>query len=237
MRATSTGSLGDRADRPKAIVAWSSGKDAAYAFHEVRRSGELEVVGLLTTITSTFGRVSMHGVREALLEAQAAALALPLERIEIPSPCPNEAYERAMAEALANIAARGVTHVVFGDLFLADIRAYREAQLARVGFVGVFPLWGRDTASLASDMIREGMDARLVCVDPTQLDASFAGARFDAALLARLPAEVDPCGEKGEFHTFVTDGPMFTRPVPVVGGQVVLRDGFVFADLLPAGKA
>jgi uncharacterized protein (TIGR00290 family) len=218
--------------RPRALVAWSSGKDAAYALHEVRRAGDFEVVGLLTTVTRTFERVAMHGVREVLLEAQAASIGLPLARVEIPYPCPNEVYEQAMAGVLAAAAARGVTHVVFGDLFLADVRAYREAQLAQAGFTGVFPLWGRDTASLAREMIAAGLDARLVCVDPSRLDRSFAGRKFDAELLAALPAGVDPCGENGEFHTFVADGPMFTRPVRVRPGVIVDRDGFVFADLL-----
>jgi uncharacterized protein (TIGR00290 family) len=219
--------------RPRALVAWSSGKDAAYALHEVRRAGDLQIVGLLTTVTRTFGRVAMHGVREALLETQAASIGLPLARVEIPYPCPNEVYEQAMAEALASAAAHGVTHVVFGDLFLADVRAYREAQLAPAGFTGVFPLWGRDTASLAHEMIAAGLDARLVCVDPSRLDRSFASRKFDAELLAALPAGVDPCGENGEFHTFVADGPMFARPVRVRTGVIVDRDGFVFADLEP----
>jgi uncharacterized protein (TIGR00290 family) len=198
----------------------------------VRRAGDVEVVGLLTTVTRAFERVSIHGVREVLLEAQAASIGLPLTRVEIPYPCPNEVYEQAMADALASATARGITHVVFGDLFLADVRAYREAQLAQIGLVGVFPLWGRDTASLARDMIGAGLDARLVCVDPSRLDRSFAGRTFDRALLAALPADVDPCGENGEFHTFVADGPMFARPVPVSAGVIVERDGFVFADLV-----
>jgi uncharacterized protein (TIGR00290 family) len=220
--------------RPRALLAWSSGKDAAYALQEVRVAGEIEVVGLLTTVTRAFARVSMHGVREALLEAQAAAVGLPLLRVEIPYPCPNEVYEQATSAALEEACAHGVTQIVFGDLFLADVRAYREAQLARAGFSGVFPLWGRDTSSLARRMVADGIDARLVCVDPTQLDRSFAGRRFDEDLLADLPRSVDPCGENGEFHTFVADGPMFARPVPVDLGEVVERDGFVFADLVPA---
>jgi uncharacterized protein (TIGR00290 family) len=218
--------------RPRGLVAWSSGKDSAYALQEVRRVGDIEIVGLLTTVTSPFERVSMHGVREVLLEAQAASLGLPLERVEIPYPCPNDVYEQAMAAVLVSAAARGVTQVVFGDLFLADVRAYREAQLAQAGFSGVFPLWGRDTASLAREMLASGMEATLVCVDPTRLDRSFAGRRWDTALLAALPAGVDPCGENGEFHTFVADGPMFASPVPVRAGAVVERDGFVYADLL-----
>ncbi len=222
-----------RSSRPKALVAWSSGKDAAYALHAVRQAGALEVVGLLTTVTRAFGRVSMDGVRESLLEAQAVAAGLPLTRVQIPYPCPNEVYEQAMAAALDEARGQGVTRVVFGDLFLSDVRAYREAQLARAGFSGVFPLWGRDTALLAREMLASGIDARLVCIDPTKLDRAFAGRPFDADLLRTLPATVDPCGESGEFHTFVAAGPMFTRRVEVEPGEVVERDGFVFADLAP----
>jgi len=222
------------AKRKRALVAWSSGKDSAYALHLARRDEALDVVGLLTTITDAYERVAMHGVREALLDAQAAAVALPLVKVRIPSPCPNEVYERAMGEAMAAAMAQGIDHVVFGDLFLADIRAYREAQLARIGMTPVFPLWLRDTAALAREMIDEGIEAVLTCVDPRQLDRSFAGRRFDGALLAALPASVDPCGENGEFHTLVTAGPMFARPIRVRTGAVVERDGFVFADVLPA---
>jgi len=222
-----------RPARPLALVAWSSGKDAAYALQAVRRSGVVEVVGLLTTVTRAFGRVSTHGVRETLLAAQADSIGLPLQRVEIPYPCPNETYEQAMAEALAVAAARGVTQVVFGDLFLTDIRAYREAQLERVGFTGVFPLWGRDTTALAGEMVASGLEATLACIDPLRLDRSFAGRLFDRALLAALPADVDPCGENGEFHTFVSNSPLFSRPLHISRGAVVERDGFVFADLLP----
>jgi uncharacterized protein (TIGR00290 family) len=222
------------AERKRALVAWSSGKDSAYALHLARQDESLEVVGLLTTVTDAYERVAMHGVREALLDAQAAAVGLPLVKVRIPSPCPNEVYERAMGEAMAAALADGIDHVVFGDLFLADIRAYREAQLARVGMTPVFPLWLRDTAALAREMIGEGIEAVLTCVDPKQLDRSFAGRTFDAALLAALPASVDPCGENGEFHTLVTAGPMFARPIATRTGAVVERDGFVFADVLPA---
>ncbi|MGE5146872.1 MAG: ATP-binding protein [Candidatus Eiseniibacteriota bacterium] len=220
--------------RKRALVAWSSGKDSAYALHLARQDDTLEVVGLLTTVTDAYERVAMHGVREALLDAQAASVGLPLMKVRIPSPCPNEVYERAMGKAMADALAQGIDHVVFGDLFLADIRAYREAQLAKVGMTPVFPLWLRDTAALARAMIASGVEATLTCVDPRQLDRGFAGRKFDGALLEALPASVDPCGENGEFHTLVTAGPMFSRPIAVRSGAVVERDGFVFADVLPA---
>jgi uncharacterized protein (TIGR00290 family) len=222
------------AKRKRALVAWSSGKDSAYALHLARQDEGLDVRGLLTTVADAYERVAMHGVREALLDAQAASVGLPLVKVRIPSPCPNEDYEREMGKAMAQAGAAGIDHVVFGDLFLADIRAYREAQLARIGMTPVFPLWLRDTAALAREMIAAGMSAVLTCVDPKQLDRSFAGRRFDGALLAALPASVDPCGENGEFHTLVTAGPMFARPIGVRSGEVVERDGFVFADVLPA---
>jgi len=223
--------------RPKALVAWSSGKDSAWALHEARRAGEVEVVGLLTTVTSEFGRVSMHAVREALLEAQAEAVGLPCRTIGIPFPCVNEVYERRMETALGEARAGGVTRVVFGDLFLADVRAYRESRMAGSGVEPLFPLWGRDTAALAREMLAAGLRATLTCVDPRRLDRSFAGRAFDAALLGDLPPGVDPCGENGEFHTFTWDGPMFRRPVEVATGEVLERDGFVFADLLRVGAA
>jgi uncharacterized protein (TIGR00290 family) len=220
--------------RKRALVAWSSGKDSAYALHLARQDPGLEIVGLLTTVTDAYERVAMHGVREALLDAQAASVGLPLVKVRIPSPCPNQVYERAMGDAMAQALAQGVDHVVFGDLFLADIRAYREKQLARIGMTPLFPLWLRDTGALAREMIADGLSAVLTCVDPKQLDRSFAGRRFDGALLDALPSSVDPCGENGEFHTLVTAGPMFARPIRVSTGEVVERDGFVFADVLPA---
>jgi uncharacterized protein (TIGR00290 family) len=222
-------------DRPKAIMSWSSGKDSAFALHEVRRSGELEIAGLLTTVTSEFGRVSMHGVREELLDRQADELGLRCWKVPIPWPCPNEVYEREMARTLAEVLRLGVTHVVFGDLFLEDLRRYREARLKDIGMSAVFPLWMRNTRALAEQMIAEGLRPVLTCVDPRKLDRSFAGRRFDATLLKELPGDVDPCGENGEFHTFVSAGPMFARAIDVEVGEVVERDGFVFADVLPAG--
>ena len=222
---------------PKAWLAWSSGKDSAWALHTVRQSMEFEVVALLTTINSTHQRVAMHAVREALVELQAAAAGVPLVKVPIPSPCTNEEYERAMSGAMEKAQAEGVRHVIFGDLFLADIRAYREKHLASCAMTPVFPLWLRNTRRLAEEMLAGGLSAFLTCVDPRKLDREFAGRRFDAQLLRDLPAEVDPCGENGEFHTFATAGPMFSRQIPVSVGEIVERDGFVFADLVSAASA
>jgi len=220
--------------RPKALVAWSTGKDSAWALHEARRAGDLEIVGLLTTISAPYQRVAMHAVRVELLRAQAAAAGLPLEIVEIPSPCPNGAYEAAMACAMDAARARGVTRVVFGDLFLEDVRRYREDRLAACGMQPVFPLWGRDTRALAAEMLDAGVEAWITCVDPRQVPRELAGRRVDAALLASLPAGVDPCGERGETHTFVAAGPMLSARLAVQVGEIVDRDGFVFADLLPS---
>jgi uncharacterized protein (TIGR00290 family) len=220
--------------RPKAVVSWSSGKDSALALHEVLRSGDVEVVGILTTVTSAFGRVSMHGVRESLLDRQTEALGLRGWKVPIPSPCPNDVYEREMARVLGEIQELGVSAVVFGDLFLEDIRQYREAKLAQIGMRGIFPLWGRRTDQLAREMIAVGIRATLTCIDPKRLDRTFAGRSFDAALLDALPEGVDPCGENGEFHTFASASPAFTSPIAIEVGEVVDRDGFVFADVVPA---
>jgi uncharacterized protein (TIGR00290 family) len=217
--------------RPRAVVSWSSGKDSAYALYEARRAGRLHVVGLLTTITETYGRVSMHGVREEILDAQAEAAGLPLFKVPIPSPCPNEVYERAMGTMMGRLQSEGVRAVIFGDLFLEDIRAYREAKMRGTGLEPVFPLWGRPTGALAEEIVDAGFEARIVALDPKKIPPRFAGRSFDRQLLADLPPEVDPCGERGEFHTCVTAGPIFHWPIPVVPGDVVERDGFVFADL------
>jgi len=222
--------------RPKAWLAWSSGKDSAWALHLVRQSGDFEIVALLTTVNRTYERVAMHAVRESVLEMQAAAAGLPLVKVGIPSPCPNAVYEQAMSEAMAQARAEGVWHVVFGDLFLEDIRAYREKQLADCGMTPVFPVWGIETGRLAEDMLAGGLSAYLTCVDPRKLDRSFAGRRFDASLVADLPRGVDPCGENGEFHTFANAGPMFRETIPVEVGEIVERDSFIFADLLPAAS-
>jgi uncharacterized protein (TIGR00290 family) len=221
----------------KTLLSWSSGKDSAWALHVLRsRHPELEVVGLLTTINAQFERVAMHAVRVELLRAQAAATGLPLLEVGLPWPCSNERYEALMLDATANARASGITVMAFGDLFLEDIRQYRVQKLEGTGIRPVFPLWGQPTDELARAMIDGGLRARLTCVDPRQLAPSFAGRDFDAKLLADLPASVDPCGERGEFHSFAYAGPMFAEPVVIRTGEVVERDGFVFADLLPSGS-
>jgi uncharacterized protein (TIGR00290 family) len=221
-------------DKPQALLCWSSGKDSAWTLHVLRQRREVDVVGLLTTINDVHARVAMHAVRLALLEAQAEAVGLPLWKVPIPNLCSNQEYETAMGEAMKRALAAGVTVMAFGDLFLEDIRRYREQQLAGTGLTPIFPIWGLPTAALARDMVAAGLQARLTCVDPKQLPGPFAGREFDAALLRDLPAGVDPCGERGEFHTFAYAGPMFQRPLPLRSGEIVERDGFVFADLLMA---
>jgi uncharacterized protein (TIGR00290 family) len=219
----------------KALIAWSSGKDSAWALYEARRGGDYEIVGALTTVTEIFGRVSMHGVREELLRAQLEAIGIPLRIVPIPFPCPNEVYEARMEAALSHAKAEGVSHVIFGDLFLEDVRAYREAKMAGTGITPVFPLWGRPTNVLAHAMIEGGLKTHLVTVDLKAMPKSFAGRKFDEALLNSLPPGVDPCGERGEFHTCVLDGPMFNRAIAASVGEVVEREGFAFADLVPVG--
>jgi uncharacterized protein (TIGR00290 family) len=216
-------------------MSWSTGKDSAFAL-DAARSSDIEVTALLTTVTDAYDRVSMHGVRRALLEAQAASVGLPLVEVRIPAPCPNEVYEARMREAMVRAAAEGVRTVVFGDLHLRDIREYREQQLGAAGFTAEFPLWGQDTRQLAADMVASGLRAVVTCVDPRKVPRSLAGRSFDDALLAELSAlpGVDPCGENGEFHTFVFAGGPLRTPVAVEVGDVVERDGFVFADVLAA---
>jgi uncharacterized protein (TIGR00290 family) len=212
---------------------WSSGKDSALALHEARAEGGLDVVGLLTTVNASFDRVAMHGVRRALLEAQAAALGLPLHIVELPWPCPNEVYEQKMAVAIDEARRFGIEAMAFGDLFLEDIRRYREAALEGTGVTPFFPLWRRPTPEVARSLIDLGYRAVVVCVDPALAPREIAGRWYDAALLDDLPSGVDPCGENGEFHTVVVDGPGFALPVDVEVGEVVEREGFVFADVLP----
>ena len=216
----------------KILVSWSTGKDSAWMLHVLNQQQPGAVAGLLTTTNEAFDRVAMHAVRRDLLEAQAEAAGLPLHVVPLPWPCSNADYERLMSAAVAGFVARGFTHVAFGDLFLDDVRRYREDRMAGTGLVPVFPLWKTmPTRDLARTMMAGGIEARLTCVDPRVLDRSLAGRAFDATLLADLPPGVDPCGEHGEFHTFACAGPMFHHRIPVTVGEIADRDGFVFADL------
>ncbi|MGZ4818199.1 MAG: Dph6-related ATP pyrophosphatase [Terriglobales bacterium] len=215
----------------RVVVSWSGGKDSAWALHVVRTRGDCEVVALLTTMNAAFDRVAMHAIRREVVEAQARAAGLPLWTVPLPWPCSNEHYETAMSQACKRSLSEGVSGFVFGDLFLADIRAYREKQLAGTGLEPIFPLWLQPTADLAREMISAGLRARLTCVDPKQIASSFAGQEFDAKLLSDLPATCDPCGEKGEFHTCMYAGPMFASELRIENGEVAVRDGFVFADM------
>lgn len=221
--------------KPRALLSWSSGKDSAWALHRLRALDEVEVVGLVTSFNQAAERVAMHAVRETLVEAQAAAAGLPLWPVQLPWPCSNDDYAARMRELINRARASGITHMAFGDLYLQDIRAYREQQLADTGITPLFPLWGTadDTRALAREMLHGGLRAVLTCVDPRQLDASFCGREFDAALLGELPPTVDPCGENGEFHTFCHAGPMFAAPIAVAVGETLTRDGFCFTDVLP----
>ena len=221
----------------RTLLSWSSGKDSAWALRVLRQRPDVEVVGLVTTINETFDRVAMHGVRRELLEAQAEAAGLPLHVLAIPHPCPNETYERIMGAFVTRHVGEGIEAMAFGDLFLEDIRRYRESKLVGTGITPLFPLWGLETGRLAREMIADGLVAYVACLDPKKLPERFAGRRFDAALLAELPAGVDPCAENGEFHTFACAGPMFCRPIAVEPGEVVTRDGFLFCDLVISAKA
>ena len=218
--------------RPGALLSWSTGKDSAFTLAVLRERAEVDVVGLVSTVNAGADRVAMHGVRRELLLRQADAVGLPVHEVNIPWPCSNEEYETAMAAVVAAAHAQGVSRMAFGDLFLADIRAYREEKLRGTGLEPMFPLWGRDTTALAREMVDAGVKAMISCVDTAQLDPAFAGRSFDRELLRDLPSTVDPCGENGEFHTFTWDGPGFGWPVPVQVGQSVDRDGFMFTDLL-----
>ena len=215
-------------------MSWSGGKDSCLALRELQRMPDVHVEALLTTVTQGFDRISMHGVRRVLLERQAESLGVPLRQIFIPKNSTNEQYEAAMSEALADYRARSIDTVAFGDLFLEEIRAYRERQLTKHNMFGLYPVWGRNTAQLIREFIAQGFKTAVVCVDPKQLDPSFVGRVIDDDFLVALPANVDPCGENGEFHTFVFDGPMFRKPVAFSFGEIVCRDSFWFCDLLPA---
>ncbi|MDV3277919.1 MAG: diphthine--ammonia ligase [Nitrososphaerales archaeon] len=217
----------------EALLCWSGGKDSAMAFHEITKQGLFHVPSLLTTFTRDFDRVSMHGVRRELLEQQAEMLGLPVEKVWINRGADNKEYDARMRFALEKHKAAGVEHVIFGDLFLQDIRRYREERLSELGMHCVFPLWGRETSALARSFIDSGFKAIVCCVDPKALGRDFCGAEFDSQFLSRLPSKVDPCGENGEFHTFVYDGPLFKDGIGVSVGEVVERDGFYFADIVP----
>jgi uncharacterized protein (TIGR00290 family) len=220
-------------ERPKAFLSWSSGKDAAFALLEARRLGLADIVGVLTAINEAADRVQMHGVRHALLDRQIDALGLPAIKVMLPSPCPNAIYEARMEEAFGRLRAEDVRHIVYGDLFLEDIRAYRLKQMERAGMQAIFPLWGRDTGELAREMIASGLEARVACIDTKKLDPSFAGRAFNVRFLRDLPAGIDPCGENGEFHTVVTAGPIFAAPIATSVGEIVERDSFAYADVIP----
>jgi uncharacterized protein (TIGR00290 family) len=215
----------------RVALSWSSGKDSAWSLHLLRQDPEIEVVALITTFNEAFDRVAMHAVRRELVELQAKSAGVPLWKVPLPWPCSNEEYEARMREVCARAIGEGVRAIAFGDLFLADIRAYRERQLADTGLAPLFPVWQIPTRELAADMIAAGVRARVTCVDPKKLPPEFVGREFDAAFLSDLPAGVDPCGENGEFHTFVYAGPMFQAAIPVELGEIVERDGFFFADL------
>lgn len=218
----------------RVLLSWSSGKDSAWSLYVLRQQGEYEVAGLLTTFNEAAGRVAMHAVRRELVERQASAAGLPLWAVPLPWPCSNERYESLMAQTCARAIAAGIEGIAFGDLFLEDVRSYREKQMRDTGLQPIFPSWGQPTRDLAKRMIASGMRAKLTCVDTQKLDASFVGREFDENLLAALPDGVDPCGEKGEFHSFVYAGPMLSVDIPVSVGESVVRDQFVFADLNPA---
>lgn len=215
----------------KTLVSWSSGKDGAWMLYVLRQDPSIEVGALLTTMNEQFDRVAMHAVRRRLVEAQAHAADLPLRTVPLPWPCTNAQYEERMRSATTEALADGFTHVAFGDLFLEDVRKYREERLAGTGLTPLFPIWGIPTRELASRMIDNGLRSVLTCVNPVHLHRSFAGRQFDRSLLVDLPDAVDPCGERGEFHSFAWDGPMFSQPIPIEVGEVVERDGFVFADV------
>ena len=222
------------AEPVRVALSWSGGKDAAWALHRLRQLPAVEVVALVTTVVSAFGRVAMHGVRAELVRAQARAVGIQLVEVPLSWPSTNAEYEQRVGAALAGLrTSLGVTHVAFGDLFLADVRAYRERMLAGTGLTPLFPLWLEPTDRLMETMLREGVEARIVCLDPLRVGRELAGRALDAELLAGLPAAVDPCGERGEFHTFVSAGPMLREPVAVAPGEIVEREGFVYADLLP----
>ncbi len=220
------------------LLSWSGGKDSAFMLHELRKSGEFEMAALVTTVTEGYDRISMHGVRRDLLEQQAEWIGVPLEIVWISQRSSNEEYESKMQALLEKHQRRGIQHVAFGDIFLEDLRLYRETNLAKIGMKGLFPVWKRDTGEMARSFIQQGFRAVICCVDTQALDGKFVGREFDARFLADLPASVDPCGENGEFHSFVFDGPIFRRPIPVKTGEITLRnERFNYCDLIPGGNS
>lgn len=227
----------ERTVKKKILLSWSSGKDSAWTLHLLRERGDLEIAGLLTTVNTHFQRVAMHGTRRELLKAQADAARIPLWEVPLPWPCSNTVYEDAMSEACASAIRQGISGIAFGDLFLQDVRRYREERLRGTGLDPLFPLWGEDTHALIAEMLAAGLRARIVCVDPSKLTADFVGRDLDSELLRRFPAGVDPCGENGEFHTFAYAGPMFYQPISIEDGESVTRDGFIYADVLSGSPA
>lgn len=219
--------------KPKILLSWSSGKDSAWTLHVLRQRNEVEIAGLLTTINTHFDRVAMHGTRHVLVQMQARAAGLPLWEVPLPWPCANEVYEQAMSAACVSAIQQGISAIAFGDLFLEDVRRYREDRLRGTGFEPMFPLWGRNTRELVEEMLDGGLRARIACIDPSKMSGEFVGHDLDRDLLNRLPAGVDPCGENGEFHTFAHAGPMFSEPISIKDGECVTRDGFLYADVLP----
>lgn len=219
--------------KKKTLLSWSSGKDSAWALHILRQQTDIEVVGLFSTFNQEFNRIAMHAVKNELVQRQAESLDLPVQLIPIPYPCSNNEYRKTMAEFIEQAKQQGVESIAFGDLYLEDIRSYREEQLAASGVTPLFPLWGRDTKALSKEMISAGLRAKITCIDPKKVPLALAGKEFDSSFLEQLPADVDPCGENGEFHTFVFDGPMFKQAVTIVEGETLSRDGFVFTDLSP----
>ncbi len=220
----------------KTLLSWSSGKDSAWALHVLRQRGDIEIAGLFCTVNQAFARVAMHAVRVELLQQQAVHVGLPVRLIPIPYPCPDAEYEAIMGAFVNEAKQQGVECFAFGDLFLEDVRRYREAKLAETGITPLFPLWGIPTGELSREMVNQGLRARITCIDPKRLTPDLAGAEYDKSFLDRIPANVDPCGENGEFHTFAYDGPMFKKALSIVAGETVSRDGFIFTDLLPEAQ-
>ncbi|HUX61430.1 MAG TPA: hypothetical protein VMV32_08985 [Ignavibacteriaceae bacterium] len=216
-----------------ALLSWSSGKDSAWSLQVLNQQNDIEIVGLFSTVNQEFNRVAMHAVRVELLQLQAVSVRLPIQLIPIPYPCSNSQYESIMNKFIEKTKANGIKCFAFGDLYLEDVRKYRENNLVGTGINPVFPLWGMNTKSLSEEMIDSGLKARITCVDPKQLSADFAGIEYDKSFLERIPDNIDPCGENGEFHTFVYDGPMFKERIKISAGETISRDGFVFTDLLP----